>query len=276
MKKFTIACGTMLATITMNAQVQMPAASPSQTIKQDFGIGSIEINYSRPGAKGRNVFGGLESYGKIWRTGANTATRIKLTEPVELGGKKVDTGTYALYTVPGAEMWEVIINKGINNWGIDGYKESEDVVRFKVAPVKLKKIVETFTIQFENMKPDRCDLVLMWDKTSITIPVTANFKEKIRAQIEAGMQTDKKPYWAAAQFYNEYDKNRVKALDNVNKAIAENEKAYWMLLYKAKIQEEMGDKAGALISSKQSQALAKEAQNDAYVKLNEELQKKLQ
>ncbi len=277
MKKITVAAAviTSLFIGAADAQIKMPAPSSTQTIKQDFGIGSIELTYSRPGAKGRKVFGDLVPYGKLWRTGANAATRIVFTDAVEIGGKKLDSGTYVLYTIPNEENWEVIINKGLKNWGIDGYKESEDVVRFQVPPVKLKTNTETFTMQFADIKTESCSLELMWEKKAIAIPISTNIKEKIKQQIDAAMLTDKKPYWQAAQFYNEYDKNLPKALENVNKAIEGNAKAFWMFLYKAKIQKEMGDTAGALQSSKESSALAKEANNDDYVKMNEKLQKEL-
>lgn len=257
------------------AQVKLPAPSPTQVIKQDFALGSIEITYSRPSAKGRTIFGGLESYGVVWRTGANAATRIKFTEPVELAGKKVDTGTYALYSVPGIESWEIILNRGVNNWGVDGYKESEDVVRFKIAPTKLKSAVETFTMQFNNVKPESCDLNIEWDRTSIRIPVTAVIREKIKLQLDAAMRSDSRPYWQAAQFYNEYEKNPVKALENITAAVKENPKAFYMWLYKAKIEQEKGDFKAAMASSQTSLALSKEAKNDSYIKMNVELQKKL-
>lgn len=272
----------MLATIALSitamgitAQVRMPQPSSTQTIKQDFGMGAIELTYSRPNAKGRKIYGDLVPYNKIWRTGANAATKLVFTDPVEIGGKKVDSGTYVLYTIPGIDSWEVVLNKGLKNWGTDGYKESEDVARFKVTPMKMKDKMETFTMQFADIKPESCELHIMWEKTAVAIPFTANIKEKIKAQIEAAMATDKKPYWQAAQFYNEYDKNLPKALENVNKAIEGNDKAFWMLLYKAKIQKEMGDKEGAMASSKKSWDLAKEAKNDDYMKMNEDLQRKL-
>ncbi len=253
----------------------MPAPSPTQTIKQEFGIGSIEITYSRPAAKGRKIYGDLVPFNKLWRTGANAATRLVLTEPVEMGGKKIDTGTYVLYSIPGIDSWDIILNKGLKNWGIDGYKESEDVARFRVEPAKMKNKVESFTMEFTEVKPESCELHLMWEKTDVAIAIKADFKDKVRGQIEAAMQTDKKPYWQAAQFYNEYDKNLPKALENVTRAIESNDKAYWMWVYKAKIQKEMGDNAGAMESSKKSMALAKEARNDDYVKINEDLQKTL-
>ena len=238
-------------------------------------MGSIELTYSRPGAKGRVVFGDLVPYGKLWRTGANAATRLVFTNPVEIGGKKLDSGTYVLYTIPAEESWEVIINKGIKNGGTDGYKESEDVVRFKVPSIKTKTKVESFTMQFSNIKPESCDLELMWEKKAISIPITTSITEKVKAQIDAAMLTDKKPYWQAAQFYFEYDKNLPKALENINKSVEENPKAFYMFLYKAKIEKEMGNNTAALESSKTSLALAKEAKNDDYVRMNEKLQKEL-
>jgi len=276
MKKIILsALSGVLFLCSSQAQIKMPAPSSTQTIKQDFGLSSIELTYSRPNMKGRKVYGDLVPYNKLWRTGANAATRLRFNDPVELGGKKIDSGTYVLYTMPGVDNWEIIINKGITNWGVDGYKESEDVVRFKVEPMKMKKKTETLTMQFADIKAESCELHIMWEKTAVSIPITTNIKDKVRAQIEAAMQTDKKPYWQAAQFYNEYDKNLTKALDNVTKACEENPKAFWMYLYKAKIQKEMGDNAGAMESSKKSMELAKEQKNDDYVKLNEDLQKTL-
>jgi hypothetical protein len=257
------------------AQVKMPAPSPTQIIKQDFAIGTIELTYSRPSAKGRKIFGDLVPYNKLWRTGANGATKIIFTDAVEIGGKKLDSGTYVLYTIPGIDSWEVIINRGLENWGIDGYKKTEDVVRFTVPTMKMNNKLESFTMEFTDVKPETVSLDIKWEKTAVSIPIVASFKDKVRAQIEAAMKTDKKPYWAAAQFYNEYDKNLPKALENTTKAIEENKEAFWMWIYKAKIQKEMGDKAGAMVSSKKSMELAEAAKNDDYVKMNKDLQKTL-
>jgi Protein of unknown function (DUF2911) len=262
-------------TISSTAQVKMPAPSSTQTIKQNFGMGDIELTYSRPNAKGRKIFGDLVPYNKLWRTGANAATKIVFTDAVELGGKKLDTGTYVLYTIPNMDSWEIIINKGLTNWGVDGYKETEDVIRFRVEPIKSKPNLETLTMQFTNIKPASCELQIMWAKTAVSIPITTNIKDRLKAQIEAAMLTDKKPYWQAAQFYKEYDDNLSKALDNCNKAVAENDKAFWIWLYKAKIQKEMGDKPGAKLSAQKSLALSKEEKNDDYIKMNEELLRKL-
>jgi Protein of unknown function (DUF2911) len=271
---FTIAFA-LLVIADAAAQVKLPATSPMQTIRQEFGLGNIEITYSRPSAKKRRVFGDLVPYGKLWRTGANAATKISFSDPVEIIGRKIDSGIYVLYTIPGEETWEIIINKGIKNVGTEGYKESEDVARFKVDPIKLKSKTELFTIQFANIKPDSCEVHLTWEKKLIVIPVTVNIKEKIRTQIDAAMGTKNKPYWQAAQFYYEYDRNLNKALENVNKAVESNPRAYWMFFYRAQIQKDMGDKTGALQSSSRSLDLAKEAKNEDYIKMNQQLQKGL-
>lgn len=277
MKKSFVFVALMLASVfnLANAQIKFPAPSPTQTIKQDFGVGNIELIYSRPGAKGRRVFGDLVPMGKLWRTGANAATKITFSTPVEMGDKKIDTGSYVLYTIPNADNWEIILNKGLKNWGVDGYNAAEDVVRFKVPTSKTSAPVENLTMQFANLKPESCSLQIMWENTSISIAITTHVVEVLKAQLEAALLTDKKPYWQAAQFYNEYDKNLPKALQYITKATEENPKAFYMFLYKARIQKASGDKVGALQSSNISLALAKEAKNNDYVKMNEDLQKEL-
>jgi hypothetical protein len=259
------------------AQVQMPQPSPTQYIKQDFGMSSIELTYSRPGVKGRSIIGNLEPWDAVWRTGANAPTKIKFNDPVEIGGKKVDSGTYVLYTIPKKDgNWIVILNKGLNNWGADGYKESEDVLRTTVKSGNNPQKVETLTMQFSDVKPESCNLNIKWEDFSLQIPILTNIKDKVRAQFEAALQPDKKPYWQAAQFYNEYDKNYPKALEMINSALSQAKSpAYYMVYYKAVIQKNMGDKSGAMATSKQALQLAKDAKNAGYISLNEKLMKDL-
>jgi len=275
MKKLLFAFSLLCAANIASAQLKMPAPSPTQIIKQDFALGSIELTYSRPSIKGRKIFGDLVPYNTVWRTGANAATIIKFNDPVEMGGKKIDTGSYALYSIPNDGSWEIILNKGITNWGSDGYKQTDDVVRFKVNTMKVKEAAESFTMQFANIRPESCELHIMWDKTAVAIPITALIKDRMRASLEKAMMGEKKPFWNAAQFYNEYDKNSTKALESINGAVAQNPKAFYMWLYKAKIEKEMGDKKAAMASSKKSLELAREAKNEDYVKMNEDLMKKL-
>ncbi|MDI9859970.1 DUF2911 domain-containing protein [Flectobacillus roseus] len=272
MKKILLTFVAAAAIMTAQAQgIKTPAPSPTQTIKQDFALSSIEVNYSRPNMKGRTVFGDLAPYGKLWRTGANAATKVTFGEDVTVGGVAVKAGTYVLYTVPNKDEWEVIFNKGLGNWGIDGYKKEEDVARFKVKPVALPSSVETFTIQLGNVTPATADIQVSWEKTQINIPVVADIDSKISKSIETAMNVDNRPYFQAASYYFEAGKDLKQALAWTNKAIENSPKAFWMVHLKAKILAKMGDKAAAVTAANQSIILAKEAKNDDYVALNEKL-----
>ena len=264
-------------TISGFTQVKMPAPSPTQFIKQDFGLSSIELTYSRPALKGRKVFGGIVPYDSLWRTGANAATKITFNDAVEILGHKVEAGSYAIYTIPRKNgEWTFILNKGSNNSGVSGYKESEDVFRENIKTNKIAPKIETFTIQFKDIARDNCLLSLMWDNVSLNVPIKQNINDKIRAQLESALSSDKKPYWQAAQFYNEYDNNKAKALEMVNAALAQtNKPAFYMVYYKAKIQKDLGDKQGAIATAQQSLQLAREANSSDYVSLNEKLIKEL-
>ncbi|MDB5193496.1 MAG: hypothetical protein JWQ96_3059 [Segetibacter sp.] len=261
-----------------NAQVALPAASPAQTIRQDFGMGRVELTYSRPAIKGRKLFGNfteLAPLGELWRTGANASTKIKFTDNVIMGGKSLDTGTYVLYTIPNKGNWEIVLNKGVNNWGTDGYKQTEDVVRFIVPADKMKNFAETFTMQFADVKNESMALQLMWGKTLVNVPITTNIKDRLRTQLEAALKTNNKPYQQAAAYYYEWEKDYTKALDNVNKGINANPKAFWLYLMKARIQKDMGDKTGAKTSANKTIEVATEAKNNDYVRMAKELLEKI-
>ena len=166
-------------------------------------------------------------------------------------------------------------NKGYKNSGIVGYKESDDVVRFKVEKQKLRTKLESFTMQFADVMPESCELQIMWEKTSVAIPIKAVIKDRMRTQLEAALLTDKKPWFQAAQYYFDYEKNTSKAVEYAGKAVAENPKAFWMWLFKAKAEKEAGNTTAARESSNKSLELAREAKNDDYIKMNEELLKSL-
>ncbi len=270
MKKFLFLLSLCTAAAFTQAQVKMPAPSPTQTLKQDFALGNIEVVYSRPSSKGRKIFGDLVPFNAVWRTGANNATLIKFSDAVEIAGKKIDSGTYALYSIPGEKTWEIILNKGVKNWGTNGYTDSADVLRVKVPSMKVAGKTETFTMQFADIKPESCQLQIMWENTTVAIPFTAIIKDRMRAQVEKAMTTEKKPYYAAAQFYYEYDKNNAKALEAITGAVTDNPKGYWMWIYKAKIEKEMGDKKAAMMSSQKSLELATAEKNEDYVKMNKD------
>lgn len=280
MKKVFLLAAMAVAVITQ-AQIKMPAPSSTQTITQDFGMGKIELTYSRPNIKGRALLkenSDLAPLNKLWRLGANAATRIKFTDNVTMGGKLLDTGSYVLYAIPGKDYWEMIVNKGLTNWGTDGYKESEDVVRFKVKAEKMSPFVESFTMQFAAIQPESCEIHAMWGNTAIAIPVSTNVKTRLRAQIEKELNADKvnpAVYQSAASFYFEWDKDLNKALVNAKKATEANPKGFWLFLLEARIEKEMGDKVAAKASAEKCIEVATAAKNDDYVKQANDLIKKL-
>lgn len=280
MKKILLIIGTFLSFIAV-AQVKMPAASPTQTLIQDFGLGKVEIVYSRPSLKGRAVFGNgtlLAPVGQVWRTGANGATKVTFSDAVTIGGKVLPAGPYGLFTIPGENEWTIIFNTNSKGWGSFEYKESEDVVRLMVKPEMTSNHSETFSIGIGNITPETATIGLKWGKVLVNIPIATDIKSTVRKQVEAtlaGASINSNTYATAANFYFDMDKNYEKALVNVNKAIETNAKAYWLYLLKGKAQKELGDKKGARESANTCIALATEAKNDDYVRSANEVLKGL-
>lgn len=271
--KSTFAALAMAAAITVNAQgISFPQPSPTATFSQNFATSKIEVSYSRPGMKGRKVFGDVVAFGKLWRTGANGATTISFGEDVKLNGNEVKAGKYGLLSIPGEAEWIIILTKDLNVTSEDAYKKENDVVRFNVKPNALNHTIETFTIEVANIKNNEADVQLKWENTAVTIKVTADYDARLAKQIDEVMAKDTRPYSGAASYYLETGRDLNKALDWINKAIASYPGAYWNLLTKAKIQVAMNDFNGAMETSKQSWTLAKDGKNDAYVKMNEDLQ----
>lgn len=270
MKRVFLSIFIVSALLNANAQIKTPAPSPTQTIKQDFGISSVELVYSRPGIKGRKIFGDLVPWNAVWRTGANSATRIKFNDDVTFGGQPLKAGEYALYTVPKENEWEIIINKGSANWGTD-YKKEDDIFRVTVKPMKLNETVETFTMQFGNVKPTSADLQIMWDKTAVAVPITTDIDKKVMAQIDNLMNKDSRPYFQSAMYYVETGKDLNQALQWFNKAIEQNPTGFYIYYQKANALAKLGKKDEAKATAQKSMQMAREQKNDDYVRLNEKL-----
>ena len=257
------------------AQLRTPAPSPAQTIKQDFALSSIELSYSRPGIKGRKVYGDLVPFGNVWRTGANQATTITFGEDVTIGGTKIPAGKYGLLTIPEKANWTLIITKQTDVTSPAAYKKENDVARVTAKATSIPNKVETFTMQFANIKPGSCELQILWENTMVSLPITADVDSKVMAQINAAMTGANPPYFAAAGYYFDNGKDLAKAQEWAQKAVDANPKAFYMYHLLAKIQAKSGDKKAALATANKSIELSKEAKNDDYVALNEKLIKSL-
>jgi hypothetical protein len=253
-------------------QLKTPAPSPTETLDQAFGLSNIKIEYSRPSMKGRVIFGDLVPYDKIWRTGANATTKITFGDTVNVEGQMLPAGTYGLYTIPGISSWQILFYKDLTLSGnVASYKPENEVLRVTVTPISIAERIETFTIDVGHITSNSAYIDLMWDKTVVPIKVTTDIDSRIMKSIDADVIKDNRPYFAAANYYYENNKDLAMALKWVNMAIADNPKAFFMVHLKAKIQAKMGDKKGAIESAEKSMAIAKEAKSDDFVRLNEKL-----
>ncbi len=257
-------------------KLDFPAASPAATVTQRVGLTDIQINYARPGAKGRKVFGGLVPYGHIWRTGANTATKISFSTPVKLNDTEIPAGTYELFTIPGATEWTVIIHKNMSQWGAYSYDEKNDVARLKAVPAALPTAVESLDISLNDLRDESATLNIAWEKTRVPVALTVDVKSTLVPQIEAGMASggEKLPYASAAMYYLENGLDLRKAATWMDAAIAAQPNAFYLVYRKALILEKMGDKAGAASTAQKSLEAASKASGaikDEYVGLNEAL-----
>jgi Protein of unknown function (DUF2911) len=258
------------------ATLELPAPSPTATLKQRVGVTDIEIVYSRPGVKGRVIFGDLEPWGKVWRAGANSATRVTFSTAVKLGGQDVPAGTYALFAKLGQDEWTIILNKVSGQWGAYAYDPKNDVVRVPAKSVKLSEPVETFTIDFNDLRDDSATLNLTWERTRVPVKLQVDVVTPLVPKIEAFMASDapKKPYVDAAMFYLDHKLDLKKALAWMDAAIAADPGAFYFVYRKALVQAAMGDKAGAIATAKASIEGATKAGGaikDEYVHLNETL-----
>jgi hypothetical protein len=154
----------------LRSQLRTPRPSPDATVIQFVGVTEISIDYSSPGVKGRKIWGGLVPYGEVWRTGANEATEITITKAIKIAGNTLKAGTYTLFTIPHEDRWTIILNSELGQWGAYNYNEKFDVLRFDIPTTTIETVYEPFTIGFDQ-KARSADLVMMWDRTKVTIPI---------------------------------------------------------------------------------------------------------
>ena len=275
MKKLIIAVFIASVCLSADAQLKTPAPSPAQTVKQEFGLSTVELSYSRPAVKGRKIFGDLVPYDAVWRTGANSATTLTFGDDVTIGGTKVPAGKYGLLTIPGKKSWTIVISKQTDVTSPAAYKQDMDLVRLTANVAKVKSAVESFTIDFANIKPTSCDLQITWDKSQVKFPITTEIDSKIMANIEKAMKAEKPPYFQAAMYYMENGKDLNQALEWFNKAVEAQPNAFWVQHQWANCLAKLGKTSEARAAATKSRELAAAANNGDYVTLNDKLLKEL-
>ncbi len=272
MKKIVLFLSAALLSFGIKAQVKTPQPSPSSKIEQVIGLTDVSVEYSRPSMRGRTIFGDLVPFDKLWRTGANKNTQITFSDDVKVGGKELKKGTYAIFTKPGKENWEVIFYSDANNWGTPReWDDAKVAAKTSVKATTMPVNIETFTIVFSDFKMDSAILNFLWANTEVAVKIDVPAKEMATASIEKVMAGPSAgDHYQAAVFYKNIE-NFDKAKEHIDKAISlRKEPAFWYHRQQSLIYAKKGDKDGAIKAAKTSLELAEKAKNADYVKLNKD------
>ncbi len=274
MKKAVLLFSFMAVSLVLSAQVKTPQPSPQAKIKQTVGLTDITVEYSRPSMKGRVIFGDLVPYNTLWRTGANANTKITFGDDVTVGGKELKAGTYAVYTKPGKEVWDVIFYSDADNWGTPREWDDTKVAAMVNAPVQgLPFDIQTFTMSIDDLTNNSANLGLMWANVYVGVPIEVPTQAKADKSITSVLSGPAaNDYYSAAVYYLQEGKELDKAKTWIDKAVelTKDEPRFWYLRQQSLIYAKSGDTKGAIEAAKKSLAGAEKAGNANYVKMNKD------
>lgn len=253
-----------LLTIKVSAQVKRPKKSPLQKIEQRVGVTNVQLEYYRPSMNGRVIFGGLEKYNEIWRTGANRNTVITFDKEVEISGNRLEAGSYALYSKPNKEYWEIYLYTDIENWGVPkNWDKTKIALQITVPNVKLNRDIETLTINIDNIKESSASIGIMWERSFVSIPIEFHFKEVLEKITKTELNRNANDFHIAAVNYYERDYDLEQAKLWMEKAIFIRESpSYWDYKEYSVILSKLKKYNKAIIAAKKSSELAKLKTND--------------
>jgi hypothetical protein len=240
---------------------------------QTIGVTDVTIVYSRPGVKGRPIWGTLVPWDKVWRTGANEATAITFSNDVMVEGQKLAAGTYALATIPSANEWTLIFNSDANQWGAFSYDEKKDVLRIKVKP-QAADFREWMTFEVPEISADSAKVVLRWEKIAVSFTVATDTKSNTMAGIRTALGAAKADDWrirynAANYAWNNGDAADAQKWLDESLKINENVRNLWL---KAQMQAKAGDKAAAKATADAALAKATDADKDFVAQVKKDLE----
>ena len=255
-------------------KISTPQPSPLGKISQRVGLTDIDIAYSRPGVKGRTIFGELVSFGKIWRTGANSNTKITFSSDVMMDGQTLKAGSYGLYSIPNKDTWEIIFYSEADKNGVPrDWDDTKIAAKTSVKVGSMPMNIETFTIAFNDVTSTSTIIGLLWEKTYVGIKIEVPTDQMVSATIDAVMAASPKAgdYYNAAIYYSQEDKDLKKANEWMEKAMSMIEKpGFWQLRQQSLIYAKIGETEKAIATAKKSLEGAKAAKNEAYIKMNSE------
>ena len=267
----------LLFTVNLSfSQINTPRVSPASEVEQMVGLTEIEIEYSRPSMRGREVFGNLVPFGKVWRTGADNSTKISFDTDVIISGKTIQSGTYSIFSIPNKESWEIILYSDVELWGVPRDWSENKIVfssMFDVKKLKKSNTVETFTISFNDLTNNDVNMSISWENTSVDIKIEVPTRSMVESDINKVLSDNpnSSDYYDAAVFYRQENINLDKALEWMNKAIEMNESPrFWQYRQQSLIMAANDKFADAVDAAKKSLNLAIEADNQDYIKMNRE------
>lgn len=265
---------TFLYSVSVNAQLNLPNASPDADFKQQIGFGEVQVKYSRPSARGRVIFGEIVPFGEMWRTGAHDATTIRFSEAVKLNGNDIPAGTYSFFTIPNQNEWTIIINKATEMHGTSDYTQEQDLVRFTAKAEKSARYYETFTIEVNDFAKEVAGLFLLWENTQVKLTIKTNVDEKIMAEINDRINVKKEDraslFYQSSAYYFNNNKDLKQAYAWAQVANSKAQDAGYLQL-QAKIEAALNDYTSALKTLKASTDLATAKKLDQVIAANEKL-----
>ena len=267
---------TLLMSGSLLAQIQTPAPSPLCKIEQKVGLSTVSIEYSRPSVRNRKIFGDLVPYGKVWRTGANMATKFTISDDITVEGKKLPKGSYSLYTVPGEEEWDIIFYNEVNISGVPKVMDqTKETARIKVKAELLTYTTETFLIDINSVNQDNASMNIMWENTIVPIHLQFDVDSRVMKNIDkvlSGPSSD--DYYQAARYYFDSGKDLTQAVGWIQKSNQMDAK-FWKLRVESMILAKLGRKSEAIEAAMKSKTMAAAEGNEEYVRMNEEAIKEL-
>ncbi|NRD24135.1 DUF2911 domain-containing protein [Winogradskyella litoriviva] len=273
MKKLVLFTFALTLLFSANAQIKTPQPSPAAKLEQVVGLTDVAIEYSRPAMNGRTIFGDLVPYGKLWRTGANKNTMVTFSDAVEIGGKELKAGAYAIFVTPSEKSWEVIFYTDTNNWGTPKeIDESKVAVRVTAEVYPIEMDIQSFTISVDDITSSSAVIGMMWEKTYVGVEFKVPTDKTVSAAIEKVMAgPSANDYYAAAIYYLAEGKDIKQAKEWMDKAMSMiKEPRFYQLRKQSLIYAAAGDKKGAIEIAKKSLEGSKKAGNADYIKMNED------
>ena len=246
--------------------LNLPRQSQHALVTQRIGVTDITINYHRPLANGRAIWGKLVPYGQVWRAGANENTTITFSDPVTIEGQALDKGTYGLHMIPGENEWTVIFSKNATSWGSFSYKQEEDALRVTVKPQPADPH-DALAYDFDEVKPDSTVVTMRWEKVAVPFKVAVNVNDIVRASIHRQLYGLNQYYWEgwddAAGYFLANKIHLDEALKYEDQSI-QNEERFDNLLGKSKILDAMGRNDDAVAAHNKAMEKANAVQLYSY------------